>query len=171
MSVEVTLSPARAPAPAPASKRESLASPPRQRRGLKPGDIVHAEEEADAQAEIKAQEGRDEEARKESTEIQNDLPRVTFPTASPTGKSASGVLAGLRQKILDDDRESSIHVLPPAAQLNLLNVPCSVIGCDEDYGLIRLEEQLVRFRKNSGDLMRPSMENRTCSSLFTVSLS
>lgn len=112
VSVEVTLSPAR---PAPASKRESLASPPRHRRGLKPGDIVHAEEEAEAQEKEKEQ-----EARKQSTEIQDDLPRVTFPTStanasfgfasSPTFRSEKGeereeVLAGLREKILNDDGE------------------------------------------------------------------
>jgi hypothetical protein len=86
--VEVTLSPARAK-PAPASKRESIASPPRHRRGVTPGDIVHAEE-------VEAE----EEARKRSFEIQNDLPLVNIPS---TGEASP--LAELRQRILNTDRE------------------------------------------------------------------
>jgi len=86
--VEVTLSPARAK-PAPASKRESIASPPRHRRGVTPGDIVHAEE-------VEAE----EEARKRSFEIQNDLPRVNIPS---TGEASP--LAELRQRILNTDRK------------------------------------------------------------------
>ena len=88
--VEVTLSPARVK-PAPASKRESIASPPRHRRGVTPKDIVDAEE-------VEAE----EEARKRSFEIQNDLPLVEIPSngeASP--------LAELRQRILDNDRKYS----------------------------------------------------------------
>lgn len=86
--MEVTLSPARAK-PAPASKRESIASPPRHRRGVTPGDIVHAEE-------VEAE----EEARKRSFEIQNDLPHVNIPS---TGEASP--LAVLRQRILDTDRK------------------------------------------------------------------
>ena len=86
--MEVTLSPARA-RPAPASKRESIASPPRHRRGVTPGDIVHAEE-------VEAE----EVARKRSFEIQNDLPHVNIPS---TGEASP--LAELRQRILDTDRK------------------------------------------------------------------
>lgn len=107
VSVEVTLSPSRAP-PAPASKRESLASPPRQRRGLKPRDVVLAEE-AEAEAQLQAQEA-EEEARKQSSDLQNDLPRVVFPSCAAQKEGSESVLAGLRQKILEDDRESGPHL-------------------------------------------------------------
>jgi hypothetical protein len=92
VSVEVTLSPAR---PAPASKRESLASPPRQRRGIKPNDIVIAEE-----AEQEAQ------ARKMSSDQPLDLPSAHFGKEE---KPASP-LAQLRQKILDTDRRSPLCI-------------------------------------------------------------
>lgn len=57
-----------------------------------------------------------DDARKQSSDIQNDLPRVTFPTTSTfttlqtaegLGEERTEVLAGLRQKILNEDRESS----------------------------------------------------------------
>jgi hypothetical protein len=91
VQVEVTLSPARAK-PAPASKRESIASPPRHRRGVRPSDIVHAEE-------VEAE----EEARKRSFEIQEDLPAVDFE--GNAGEASP--LAELRQRILDTDRKLS----------------------------------------------------------------
>jgi hypothetical protein len=121
------LSPAR-PKPAPASKRESIASPPRHRRGVTPGDIVHAEEV----------EAEQEEARKRSLEIQNDLPLVSIPTTSNSNGEASP-LAELRQRILDTDREL-----------------IGLFGHKAD----QVEDLVQLFKKNSVDLMRPSMENR-----------
>ena len=94
VSVEVTLSPTR---PAPASKRESLASPPRQRRGIRPDDIVIAEEQAEAEtaaAEAKAKAQAEAEAEEE-------LARPRLPAAR-----ADSPLAQPRQKILDSDRQS-----------------------------------------------------------------
>jgi hypothetical protein len=131
--VEVTLSPAR-PKPAPASKRESIASPPRHRRGVTPGDIVHAEEV----------EAEQEEARKRSLEIQQDLPLVSLPTTSASNGEASP-LAELRQRILNTDREL-----------------IGLFGHKAD----QVEDQVQVFKKNSVDLMRPSIENRTFISLI-----
>jgi hypothetical protein len=101
-----------------------------------------------------AQDEKEQQARKESSEIQNDLPRVTFPTANADSsslpqKEGTEVLAGSRQKILNNDRECLLAPhYPLVSSRQLSNVA--------DW----VEEQVVRFRKVSGDLMRPSMEHR-----------